>query len=324
MVEQQVVVLEVRGSSPLIYPINSFNLDIIHMKSNKLLNLNFLFRLLKLVSNFSINLFIFNSISTINNIYKISKSINYHIALLDTNSKLSLNNSNNQKTDNLWIKTVHSSAINNKLFKSFKFFINTTSKKLNTNIKMHFISKFSFYGQGLVFNFYNLNKLFSIWKNFYYLLFNIFYFNIKFISFSNSFFKSEILSLNWKVLSKVSSIWKFLKPFIFLKDSQILNYGNTLFKKIKLNQIGTALVLDSLTHRKTLFYLKNHRFFNISIVAPSSYSDYVDFYLYVNSDSIFVQLYIIRYIISIKKISSNLQYENNKNNWFVTSTFLKF
>jgi hypothetical protein len=263
-------------------------------------------------------------LNLINNIYMISQSISYYTSVLNINKKFSLNKYSNQKDDNFRIKTIHSSIINNKLFKSFKFFINTTSKKLDSSIKMHFMSKFSFYGQGVVFNFYNLNKLFNIWKNFYYLLFNIFYFNIKFISFSNSFFKSEILSLNWKILSKISSLWKFLKPFIFLKNSQILNYGNLLFKKLKLKQIGTALVLDSLTHRKTLFYLKNHRFFNISIVSPSSYSDYIDFYLYVNSDNIFVQLYIIRYIISIKKISTSLQYENNKNNWFITSTLLKF
>jgi hypothetical protein len=145
----------------------------------------------------------------------------------------------------------------------------------------------------------------------------LYYYDIKFLTFSSSFFTKEVLSLNWLSFSNESlrSIWRFIQPFLLFKLGQIVNYGGFLFRKLRLSGLNVALVIDLLYHNKTLYYLNLNHFFVISLISSSSRFKNIDLVLPVNTNSIFSQLFFIRFLLLVRKDSQNTKYSFFKNNW---------
>ena len=163
----------------------------------------------------------------------------------------------------------------------------------------------------------SLNKLYSKWINFYLLFFNIFYYNLNFITFSNSIFNKEITALNWNFFynKPVYSLWRYIKPFIFFKLGQIVNYGPYLFRKLRLKDFNIGLVIDPQYHSKTLYYLNLCKFFTVSLTFSSSRPRDVDLSLPITTNSIFTQLFFVRLLFLIQKKSSKLDYDNRTTYW---------
>lgn len=204
-----------------------------------------------------------------------------------------------------------------RMLKLFRVFFKFTIGRATDIMGKDFRLKYGFYSSSQFKISESIDKIFTRWKNFYYLCFNLFYFNIKFITLSNSFFIKEVSSLNWLHFSDspLQNLWRFIKPLIFFKPGQIVNYGNLLFKKLKFLNLNVSFVIDILYHGKTIYYLKNNNFFIIGLVSSGSRLKTVDLALPINANSIFSQLFFIRFLVSIKKDVDSYKFRNYQSGW---------
>ena len=297
------MVLEVGGSSPLIYPITVFEFELVLRKPNKI----FLTNNLRILSNsYKILFNMFNGLEV--------QFLQKYLFILSTSSSwFTLKKSEKpissplfSRNNNLFKSSIVDKRFYTrcKLFKIFKLFISTTYYNSNSSLNKSYVFRDVYYFYGTKFRVISLDKIFISWKNYHYLLFNIFFYNIKVLTFSNSFFIKETNSLNF-FLNKANFLnFRHINPFIFFKLGQIIDYGDTLFRKLRYGGVSTSLVVDTIQHAKTLYYLRGNKFFNIGLVTPSSYSKYLDVYLPVGSNSLFTQLFVMRYFLILKKQAS--------------------
>lgn len=199
----------------------------------------------------------------------------------------------------------------------FRLFFRFTLGRATSILNKDFRLKYGLYSSSQFKIAESIDKVFSRWKNFYYLCFNLFYYDIKFITLSSSFFIKEVSSLNWLHFnnSALQSLWRFIKPLILFKPGQIVNYGNLLFKKLKFRNLNISFIIDILYHSKTIYYLKNNNFFIIGLVTSGSRLKTVDLALPINSNSIFTQLFFVRFLISIKKDVDGYKFRNYQLGW---------
>lgn len=314
LVEQQVVVLEVEGSSPSIYPISNLDLEIIIKKPTKIYNI----KLLQLISFIYSNLNFSHKLTAIRSfqyIHLLIPTTFYNKSFFYKNSYASKITKNCNSINFKKFSNINNTSKNHNIFRLFSRFLLVSYYQPNNNIKQHQAFRFAYYSRSSKVLILNLQKTFVFWKNFYYLIFNLFYYDLRLVTFSNPFFLREASTLNWFFNKHLLNTFKFSYPFMFFKMSHIVNYGNIFFRKMRYYNINTSIVLDSLYHSKTLFYLKNNNFFNISVVTPSSFSRLVDIYLPVTSNSLFVQLFVIRYLLIIKKTTNSHSFKEKKKLW---------
>lgn len=203
-----------------------------------------------------------------------------------------------------------------KLFKTFKSFLRVTSASNSTLMIPHFSFKHFYLGYkrgGLVL--LNITKLFNRWKDVYYLTFNLFYYEIELLTFSTSFFRSEILSLNWQVMSKFKFMWRYTKPFLTSKPNKITTYGDFIFYRLNLLGLRVSLVVDVLYHSKTIYYLHRAGFYSIGLVPVNYNINTVNFAIPTASDSLFTQIFFIRFLSVTQQNSKTLKYKSKKTTW---------
>jgi len=138
----------------------------------------------------------------------------------------------------------------------------------------------------------SLNALFRVWKRFYLIIFNVLFFNLEYIIFSTIFFKNEVLGLNWRLNPGIRGLWRYIQPFLTLRSTKIFNHGWLVFHLIKLKGYNIAFITDVLYHKKTLYYLNLHNFYQIGIVPTNLNSNLVDIALPTSSDNVFTQLFL--------------------------------
>ena len=203
-----------------------------------------------------------------------------------------------------------------KLFKTFKSFLRVTSASNSTLMIPHFSFKHFYLGYrrgGLAL--LNVNKLFNRWKDTYYLTFNLFYYEIELLTFSTSFFRSEILSLNWQVMTKFKFMWRYTKPFLTSKPNKITTYGDFIFYRLNLLGLRVSLVVDVLYHSKTIYYLHRAGFYSIGLVPVNYNINTVNFAIPTASDSLFTQIFFIRFLAVTQQNSKTLKYKSQKSLW---------
>ena len=203
-----------------------------------------------------------------------------------------------------------------KLFKTFKSFLRVTSASSSILMIPHFSFRHFYLGYkrgGLVL--LNVNKLFNRWKDAYYLTFNLFYYEIELLTFSTSFFRSEILSLNWQVMSRFKFMWRYTKPFLTSKPNKITTYGDFIFYRLNLLGLRVSLVVDVLYHSKTIYYLHRAGFYSIGLVPVNYNITTVNFAIPTASDSLFTQIFFIRFLSVTQQNSKTLKYKAQKNTW---------
>ena len=108
-------------------------------------------------------------------------------------------------------------------------------------------------------------------------------------------------------------MWRYTRPFLVYKSNKINNYGNFVFRNLRTLGMSIGIVTDVLYHTKTIYYLKRCEFYSIGLV-PLIYSAYtVDFALPTAYESLFTQIFFIRFLIQVKKNSSLIEFVNFEN-----------
>ena len=330
-VEQQVVGLEVEGSTPSIYPIFDkwlIKIDQTHtpLTQNTWTQVYLLYLKKSLPDLFLVK-------SNLNRVVRLNGlSLKFRSGRSQTNVNPLYNNflatefKLTYKNNLLFTKSAMShssrpitaagSTEQIKLFKTFKSFLRVTSASNSTIMIPHFSFKHFYLGYkrgGLVL--LNINKLFNRWKDVYYLVFNLFYYEIELLTFSTSFFRSEVLSLNWQVMSKFKFMWRYTKPFLTSKPNKITTYGDFIFYRLNLLGLRVSLVVDVLYHSKTIYYLHRAGFYSIGLVPVNYNINTVNFAVPTASDSLFTQIFFIRFLAVTQQNSKTLKYRANKTSW---------
>ena len=169
-----------------------------------------------------------------------------------------------------------------------------------------------------------LPKLFHNWKNIYFLLYNLYYHKVNVLTFAPSFFKTEVLALNWVFSKKFQFMWRYTRPFLVYKPNKITNHGDFVFRNLRALKLSTGIVVDVLYHTKTIYYLRRTSFYSIGLV-PTIYNAYtVDLALPTAYESIFTQIFFIRFLMRIKQDASSTEFNNLKQAWDISLTSTKY
>jgi len=161
----------------------------------------------------------------------------------------------------------------------------------------------------------SISGVLTRWQSAYYFLFNLFYFNMEVMVFGTSFFKKELLSFNWKTTNHLKFMWRYTLPFLFLRSNKITNYGYFVFNRLRMLGMRTAFVVDVLYHNKTLYYLHRSNFYTLGVV-PTNYSPFlVNFAIPTAVDSVFTQLFFVRFVIRVRQASQAWRYSLSKSEW---------
>ena len=303
LVECQIVALEVSGSNPGIY-LYMWNLEkkllpkilsskvtwtlyfLMSFRWGKYLNTNFNFLLSKyyLLIN-STTLSSYNLKSLCYSVFKPS--------IFFKQDKLPTSNFIKKKP---WKKVLVTSFIN----------LNTWLPTPTLKVHHSFTALYYFNKQSNI-GIFNLKRLFTVWNNILFFMQSIVSFNLKYTFFSSSYFRYENLSLNWYKNKHLKSLWKFTDPFIFFLNNKTTLSNDIYFKFLKRKLSNLSFVVDIYYHKRTLHYLKKYKYITIGPVPISSnlYSLTISFP--TSSNSVFSNLFFIRFLFRLKKLTS---YEN--------------
>ena len=155
----------------------------------------------------------------------------------------------------------------------------------------------------------NITKLINVWHNILTFIENIFFYSIEYLIFANNYFKYESLSLNWKKLSLIKSFWRYTYPFIFFLNNKTTQKTELYFRFLLQKGFRVSFVIDIFYHKKTIFYFNKLKFISIGPVPISSNLYLLNLSLPVNSNSIFSNLFFIRFLLKLKKKNSKLLYQ---------------
>lgn len=156
---------------------------------------------------------------------------------------------------------------------------------------------------------WNVTKLVSVWHNILTFIENIFFYSVEYLIFSNNYFKYESLSLNWKKLALIKSFWKYTYPFIFFLNNKTTQKTELYFRFLLQKGFRVSFVIDIFYHKKTIFYFNKLKFISIGPTPVSSNLYLLNLSLPVNSNSVFSNLFFIRFLLKLKKKNSKLFYQ---------------
>ena len=206
-----------------------------------------------------------------------------------------LNNKIFQKT--LWKKTLITSFL----------YINTwiPTPTLTVHASFNIIYFFNNHSNVGVFN---LKKIFQIWTNLLIFLKNLFFFNLNYLFFSSSYFKYESLALNWTKNKSLKYLWKYTNPFIFFLNNKTTLRNDIYFRWLSKKMIKLAFVIDIYYHKRTLHYLNKYKFVTIGPVPISSNFYTLFIAAPVSSNLVFSNLFFIRLLFKLNKLSYRDKY----------------
>lgn len=190
------------------------------------------------------------------------------------------------------------------LLKTFKTFLlsNTASNSTlyvpHASFSTFYLSHFK--GGSIILN---ISKFFKKWKLAYALLYNLFFYKIPLLVFTPSFFKSENLAINWVELKQFSFLWRYIKPFLTFKSNKINDYGEFIFRKLKILGFNVGLITDVLYHSKSIYYLRRLNYYSIGLVPTIYHAKTLDLAIPTTNDSLISQVFFIRFVLKIKKVS---------------------
>ena len=270
LVERQVVALEVEGSSPSSYPIT--------LNVSTLIKLNFILKTSNLPNLQKSNVHAYYTLITLDN-----KPCVNNIAKKFVRGK--------DRRLNSWTKT------------SFKLFTQVSLYNRKKLFRPHHTFNIDGYiNSGENGGFSNIKLFYSAYRKFYSLLYTIIYFNIPSLIFSNAIFREESCSLNWEHLSKHLFIWKYNYHSLFYKPSKLDDRLPMVFSLFKQSGIVSSIIIDSLYHSKTIYYLHRHDIYSIGFVEGNKPKHVLNSSLPALGDTLLSQLFFIRSFITLKKI----------------------
>lgn len=273
LVERQVVALEVEGSSPSSYPISA--------NVSTLIKLNFLIKTASLSNLQKSNIHSYYTLITLNNKLHVNKSIKKFVR------------GKNNRLDS-WTKT------------SFKLFTQVSLYNRKKLFRPHHTFNVDGYiNSGENGGFSNVRLFYAAYRKFYSLLYTMIHFNVPSLIFSNAIFREEACSLNWEHLSNHLFIWKYNYHSLFYKPSKLDDRLPMIFSLFKQSGIVSSLIIDSLYHSKTIYYLHRHNIYSIGFVEGNKPKHVLNSSLPALGDTLLSQLFFIRSFVTLKKIVSS-------------------
>jgi len=152
----------------------------------------------------------------------------------------------------------------------------------------------------------------------YYLFFNLFFYKIDILAFGSSFFKTELLALNWQSMNKFKFMWRYTRPILTLKSNKITIYGDFIFNRLSLLGMRFGLVVDVLYHSKTIYYLRRAGFYTVGLVPVNHNANTLDFAIPASSDSLLTQVFLLRFLTTIKQNTATTRYHNTRGIWLLS------
>ena len=96
------------------------------------------------------------------------------------------------------------------------------------------------------------------------------------------------------------------------KPLKIFNAGEYIFNRLKLSGFNIAFIVDVLYHNKTIYYLHRHNFYTIGVVPITYNLNTVNFAIPTATESLFTQLFFVRFFIKVRKSTRTLRYKQFK------------
>lgn len=160
------------------------------------------------------------------------------------------------------------------------------------------------------------NKFFKRWVDAYSLLFNIFFYNIYPLIFGAPVFKNETLSLNWYFTNLEHSVWQYYFPFFIYKLSEYSHRTEYFLSKLKDAGSNFFFITDCMYHYKMFHFFKKSHCYTIGLINGNINPWLVDYPILVFSDNLLVQLFFLKLLVMLNKITCYKKYIFYKNSWF--------
>ena len=264
--------LEVEGSSPSSYPINN--------------SLSTLLKLNLILKTINVSKLQKNSILSYYNL------IHFNSMACAITSSNKLNRPTNSRLTN-WTKT------------SFKLFTQVSLYNRKKLFRPHHTFNIDGYiNSGENGGFSNVKLFYSAYRKFYHLIYTMIYFSVPSLIFSNAIFREESCSLNWEHLSNHLFIWKYNYHTLFYRPSKLDDRLPMIFSLFKQSGITASLIIDSLYHSKTIYYLHRHNIYSVGFVEGNKPKHILNSSLPALGDTLLSQLFFVRSFITLKKIVS--------------------
>jgi len=119
--------------------------------------------------------------------------------------------------------------------------------------------------------------------------------------------------MNWEFNKSLKYLWKYAAPFMVLRSTKIFDHGWSVFNMLRLKGYTVAFIFDTSYHSKTLYYLHSHNYYTIGLVPVGLNYNTVDFALPASSDSVFTQLFFVRFLLRINAVAHQTKSVNARN-----------
>lgn len=305
LVECQIVALEVSGSNPGIYPTfmktatNNVWLIKLFPKFSKNLNLMYMLLLFK---KFNVSLVILDK--------------KYELCVLHFKhifKSLFQNCTVQGNTQQKFMKFKFSPKFISSSDKFFQTLIKNLVSTVNKSLSTHPSFVPYYYNISSNLGLLNLSKVLLLWNNIFTLLINIFYSKLDYIVFSNPYFRYESLALNYKALNFLSKLWKLSSIFIFFIGNKSTLSNESYFRYLLGSGYRFAFVIDLYYHKVSIQYLNRFKFITIGPTPLSSNLYSLSVSLPVLSNSVLSNLFFIRLLFQITKLTRRIRYDMQLN-----------
>ena len=199
------------------------------------------------------------------------------------------------------------------------FFIKLTNQSITSFFKVHPTQRFNYiYNLRQQTYIINIIKFQKHWLNLYNLLYHIFFYKIPFITFNSPFFKRENISFNWKLIKNYTLYWKLINNTVWSTKNLNLFGINFLIKYLLRYKVNIVIILSVLMRKNILKVMHKFKFYSIGVVPLNTSLYTVNFAIPISTDNIFLELFLIRFILQIKKQVKWHFITTNKTLWFKT------
>ena len=199
--------------------------------------------------------------------------------------------------------------------KSFNYFVKLNVLTQKPTLKPHHSLSTLFISSGSKNSpvTFNLSKFYHKYTNTLQFIYNVFFYNLSTFLFGNVFLKNETHSFNWpstfKLQTRLTQILLFVLPFKRNK------FSNTLLSFILTLGVKNAIIIDSLYHKTTVLFLQKISVLTIGVVPITSHYKSLDVSIPLANDNIFSQVFFIKLIFSLKKLTESQKYISYRNIW---------
>jgi len=154
----------------------------------------------------------------------------------------------------------------------------------------------------------SVHRYFARWVDSYNFLFNLFVTHPVAQMISNKLFIEESLIFNWSYSAKNYKLFRYIQPFFIFAD---LKYGSHVPKTLQLfalQKLDFTITTDINNHNKLSFFLQKMSVFTVGLI-PNNYSPWrVSYPIPAFSDSHLIQLYFIRWVLSLQSRATSSTY----------------